>query len=334
MVKRPLLSLMLCNLRICLVVWALLLPSTESRVYALPQEDNAIHIPDGTEVRLLVQASIYGKTAKPNDPVPLQVLHDVKVGDLVLIAKKAPAIATVAEIQQPRHMMRAGTMFLKVDHVTLVTGQTQKLRGSTWAKGSPVDVSCSPNDSFCMGAIVFALPFLPLVHGHEAILRKGTVFTAVLDGEAILDRADVIAHQPAAPQKKEDPASVTFYSSPNGPGGSRVACGRVNLGRVFRGQNFTIRLPAGNYWFSLSDLSDKKNVISLDVEPGEEYYLSVSFVPYGTSAGGRNHLWLMEHDIGEVESSETTPLDPHKVLDIASANAEELKANPNAKNKK
>ena len=252
----------------------------------------------------------------------------MKVDDLVLIANKAPAFATIAEIQPPRRMMRAGTMSLKVDHVTLVTGQTQKLRGSTRAKGSPVDV-----DPSCFGC-VFGLPFLTLAHGHEAMLYKGTVITAALDGEAILDRSNVMAHQPAPLPKKEGPASVTFYSSPNGPGGSRVACGRVNLGRVFRGQNFTIRLPAGNYWFSLSDLSDKKNVISLNAEPGEEYYLSVSFVPYGTSAGGRNHLWLMEHDIGEVESSETTPLDPHKVLDVASANAEDLKANPRAKNKK
>ena len=65
MVRRPLISLMLWNLTLCLVVWALLPRSTESRVHALPQEDNAIHIPDGTEVHLLVQASISGKTANP-----------------------------------------------------------------------------------------------------------------------------------------------------------------------------------------------------------------------------------------------------------------------------
>ena len=324
--RRPLISMAGWGWMLCLVAWAYLPDARDSVARRLPQDDNAIRIPDGTEVRLLVQTSISGKAAKPNDPVPLQVLNDVKVGDLVLIANKAPAFATIAEIQPPRRMMRGGPMSLKDDHVTLVTGHTQKLRGSTGAKGSPVDVSG--------GAVVYGLPFLPLVHGHEAILWKGTVFTAVLDGEAILDRADVIAHQPAAPPKKEGPASVTFYASPNGPGASRVACGRVNLGRVFPRQHFTIHLPAGTYWFSLSEASEKKNVISLNAEPGVEYYLRVSFVPYGTSAGGRNHLWLMEHDIGEVESAETTPEDPHKGRDIASANAEDLKANPRAKNKK
>ena len=30
-----------------------------------------------------------------------------------------------------------------------------------------------------------------------------------------------------------------------------------------------------NYWFSLSDLSDKRNTISLKAEPEEEYHFSV-----------------------------------------------------------
>ena len=334
--RRPLISLKgsltRWSLLVCLGVWALFPPSSGPVVRAAAQDEDDIHVPGGTEVRLLVQGSISSKTSKPNDPVPLQVLNDVKVGDVVLIANKAPAVATVAEIQQPRRMMRAGTMSIKLDRVTLVTGQTHKLRGSTGAKGSPVDVSCSPNDSLCMGTLVFALPFLPLVHGHEALLRKGTVFTAVLDGEATLDRASVMAHQPAAPPKKEGPASVTFYWPTNGPpGGDHVACGKVRLGNLSTGQNFTIHLPAGSYWFSLSE---KRNAVSLKTEPGEEYFFSVALVPYLGGKGGLNRLWSMEHDVGEAESSETKPLDPHKILGLASANAEDLKADPRSKSKK
>src|ERR1700732_1216356 len=94
-----------------------------------------------------------------SDPVPLRVIDEVKVGDLVLIANKAPAFATIAEIQHARRRMRAGTMSIKLDHVTLVTGQTQKLRGATATKGGPVDLGLGPRRRSISGPC-FILPAL------------------------------------------------------------------------------------------------------------------------------------------------------------------------------
>jgi hypothetical protein len=100
-------------------------------------ETDAIHIPDGTVVRLLVADSVSGKTAKANDPVQLRVIDEVKVGDLVVIANKAPALPIIAELRHAGRRSRPGTMSIKLDHVTLITGQSQELRGASKSKGNP-----------------------------------------------------------------------------------------------------------------------------------------------------------------------------------------------------
>ena len=103
--------------------------NTSESNLAVQKGENTIHVSDGTVVHLLVPASIHGKTAKAGDTVQLRVINEVKVGDVVVIANRAPALAHITELQHARRSLRAGTMTIKLDTVALVTGQFQKLRG-------------------------------------------------------------------------------------------------------------------------------------------------------------------------------------------------------------
>ena len=304
-------------------------PGSTSESDAARHNNNTIRVPDGTVVRLLVADSISGKTATIGDPVQLRVIDEVKIGDLVVIANKAPAFATIAERRHAGRRSRPGTMSIKLDSVTLLTGQTQKLRGAAMSKGNPVDYEAPPNanDPAAVSLLVFSLPFIPFFHGEEAVLRKGTVLSAALDGEASLDRVSVVAKQPAHTPAKEGPASVTFYwPVQRAAAASRVFCGTVKLADLPQGRNFILHLPTDRYWFRMYD---KKKAILLALEPGREYFVRV--IPYDPGMREPSHLELVEHDVGEAEASETRPLEPGKILDVAAASTTDLRADPRRK---
>ena len=130
-----------------------------------------------------------------------------------------------------------------------------------------------------------------------------------------------MAHQPATP-RKEGPASITLYwLFAQSRVSDHVFCGTVKLGNFSLGRNFTVHLPAGSYWFRMSD---KKKAIHLAVGQGGEYFVRVS--PFGG-----NHLELVEHDIGEAEAVETRPLESGKILDVRAASLNNLQADPHTK---
>ena len=281
------------------------------------QTENTIRVPDGTVVRLLVTDAISGKTAKKDSEVHVRVIDEVKAGDLVVIANRAPASAHIATLQRARRSLRKGEMAIKLDSVALVTGQTQKLRGLSFSKGG--DFSGKGTDADVDPyMLLLALPFLPFAHGEEAYLPKGTVLSAALDGDALLDRTSVLAGQPPH-SPKEGPASVTFYwLYAQRSRDSRVLCGTVKLGDLYQGHNFTVHLPPGNYWFRLHD---KKKAIRIALAPGEDYFLRLS--PFSG-----NHLEAVEHDIGEVEVTETHPIAKKKIVDVSTASLSDLQADP------
>ena len=293
----------------------------------MPKAQNAgtVCIPDGTVVRLLLVESISGKTAKADNSVQFRVIDEVKVGDLVVIANKAPALATIANINHSRRGLRAGTIGIKFASVTLVNGETHKLRGVPGVKGAPVQMDVDPSNEASLAVAVLALPFLPFVHGNEASLRKGTVLTAALDGDVIIDRADVEADQPPV-VKKEGPATITVYWQKESALHSTLWCGNVRLGNISPGHYVALHLPAGTYWFSLSA---RKSFFQLEVNPGEEYFMRVG--PFTSKSAQAPYITEIEHDVGEMDVSETAPLETGKIANLNAANLSDLLANPHKK---
>src|SRR5712692_4801143 len=116
----------------------------QSPVVPAPDNEDSgefIRLANGTPVRLLISESVSSKTAKPGDTVKLQVLDDVKVGDLVIIAGKAPASATIETANSAGRAWRPGNILLKLNSVALVNQQKNRYepgappRARTQARG-------------------------------------------------------------------------------------------------------------------------------------------------------------------------------------------------------
>ena len=302
------------------------------------REDSAttIRLANGTPVHFLLAESISSKTAQPGSTVKLQVLGDVKVGDLVVIANRAPGFTTIETAKSAGRAWRAGNLLLKLGTVTSLNQQQQPLRAWNAVKGKDTGAALDWTNAVMQtyGLALFFLPFSPLQHGNQALMPRGTVLDAAIDSDVLLPRAAIEAAQPKPAEPHRGPASVTFYY-PNFEDGSAVTiwCGEVRVGRLKRGGKFTLSLPPGKYGLRTWN-SKKSPTTELDAEDGGEEYVRV-IMPIQTAFDGElEHLALVPHDVGEAQSAETTPAKSRSVVDVAKLDLAQLHSDPQLKKRK
>jgi hypothetical protein len=305
---------------------------------AVPIEDTAefIRLADGTPVRLLLSESVSSKSAKVGDKVKLQVLDDVKAGDLVIIADKAPATATIETAKSAGRAWRAGNLVLKLNSVALINHQDQPLRAWSANRGKDTGAVFAwiPAIIQSDGLALFVLPFAPLQHGNQATLPRGTLLEAVIDGDISLPRADLEANQPKPSEPGHGPASVTIYNRL--PAGTvDIWCGRVKVARLGIGHKFTMNLPAAKYWLGIwkGGLDTP-----LDAQDGGDYYVSVNELTDAEVRMQRNvrsfvQVSVVPHDVGELQAADMVAAKLQDVKDVRQLDPGLLQAGPHAKKK-
>ena len=285
---------------------------------------DTIRLPNGKAIRLALSEPLSSKTSKVGDLVKLQVLDDVKIGNLVVIANKAPATGTITEVKPAGRAWHSGAMNIRLDSVMLVNQQLQPIDYIGALKGGPTNAAFEWTTAIMQtqGLALFLLPFSPLQHGNQAILPPGTLLEAATRGDTLLKRATIESAQPKPPEIKPGPGAVTIYYPNSTASGSAVVwCGSEEIGRVTSGRMLTITLPPGRYW--LRAMKKDYPGTPLDIEQGAEYFLRASF----TQADDSRHTWgtrleRVHNDIGKLESTATKPVkskdvhDPSK-MDIA-----------------
>jgi hypothetical protein len=267
--------------------------------------------------------------------VKLQVLGDVKVGDLVVIANRAPGSATIEAAKSAGRAWHPGNLLVKLGTVTLLNQQQQPLRAWNAVKGKDTGAAMEWTNAVLQsyGLALFFLPFSPLQHGNQAVIPRGTVLEAAIDSDVLLPRALVEAAQPKPAEPHHGPASVTFYY-PNFEEGSaiNVWCGAVRVGHLKRGGKFTLTLSPGSYWLRTWN-SKKSPTTALDAEDGGEEFVRV-IMPIHRPGFSGEHLVLVPHDVGEAQSAENTPAKSHDVVDIAKVDLTQLRSDPQVRKKK
>jgi hypothetical protein len=309
-----------------------------SRVGNLEDSGGTIRLANGTPVHLLLVESISSKTAQPGSTAKLQVLDDVKVGDLVVIANKAPATATIETAKEAGRAWRKGSLLLKLDTVMLLNQQMQPLRAWSAAEGKDTGAAIHWTNAVMQsyGFGLLFLPFAPLQHGKEAAIPRGAVLEAVINGDVLLPRTVIEATQPKPSEPRHGPASVTFYYPDFGEGISlSVWCGQAKVGVLKRGGKFTLTLPPGRYWLRTGNLK-KSPLVVLDAEDGDEQYVSVIMASSKTRGdlNFRETLAVVPHDVGEAQSAETTSAKSRDVQDSSKLDLTQLLSNPGAKKTK
>ena len=137
----------------------------------------------GTVVPFVFDADVNSKTAEVGDKIPLTLAEDLKVGDVIVVKKGTPAVATVTEVDKTGMGGAPGEVFFQVD--SLQAGSvTIKLHGTAAKEGQ---------DKVGKALGLMFVPVLPVgvfVHGKNAEIKQGAAFTAFVDADTLLSPAN------------------------------------------------------------------------------------------------------------------------------------------------
>lgn len=136
----------------------------------------------GTAVPFVFASDVTSKTAEVGDKIPLTLAEDLKAGDVVLVKKGTPAAATVTEVDKPGMGGLPGEVFFQVD--SLQAGTLIKLHGGAAKEGQDKERK-AVGLMFIPGA-----PVGVFVHGTNAEIKQGAVFTAFVDQDTLLPPAN------------------------------------------------------------------------------------------------------------------------------------------------
>ena len=269
------------------------------------QPAGTIRLQNGTSVLLLLSAPISSKTAKVGDPVKLQVLEDVKVGDLIVIASRAPATGIIEEAKAAGMAWHRGKVGIRIQSVTLINNEQWPVEAATEVAGAPTNAMEGWGAAIyeSQGLALFALPLAPLQHGNQATMRRAMELEAMTKGEIVLDRSVVEALQPKPEIAGSGPATVTFYYPQFEKARfHEIWSGPTKLGELKQGRKITLKFAPGSYSFHV-----RKQMPGTEVhlEAGMRYYARIGFLQAllatdGTATG----ITIVPFDIGELEAAD------------------------------
>jgi hypothetical protein len=128
---------------------------------------------EGTQLPLKFAASISSKTANEGDPVEFVLDDDLKVGDSVVVAKGAHALATVTTAKKAGMMGRPGDLAVQIQYLVVGSNRVH-IRGTKGREG----------DSKTGATVALTVLFGPIgliKHGKNVEIPAGSPFTAYVD---------------------------------------------------------------------------------------------------------------------------------------------------------
>ena len=133
--------------------------------------------------------------AKKGDTVDFEVLEDVKVDDVLVVARGASTIATVTEAEHKKRMARGGKLDIAIEYVRLINNDKAALRAVKETSGG--GHTGAMTGAIVATSLVFfpAAPFFLFMHGKDTSIPKGTEITAYVNGEIKLDRQQLLVQQ-------------------------------------------------------------------------------------------------------------------------------------------
>jgi hypothetical protein len=148
--------------------------SAPGRVAGAAAVAHTIKTPDGERVQLTLMEDLSSATANEGDRVSFTVAEDLKVGDVVIVAKGASAFGSVKEAKKKGMLGRGGKLSISLDQVKAVDGQNVRVRATSGREGDD-----KLGKTVAIG--VLAGPFALLVKGKDVTATKGTEYSAYID---------------------------------------------------------------------------------------------------------------------------------------------------------
>src|SRR5215831_18693877 len=153
---------------------------------------------DGTPVRLRLSRNLSSADANTGDKVDFEVVEDVRVGEITVIARGARALATVTNAEAKRRMGRGGKLDVNVDSIRLTDQEKVPLRAVKEESGGG-HVGAMAGAMVATSLVVWpAAPFFLLMHGKDVTIKEGTEITAYIAGDITLDSSKFLPKAAAA----------------------------------------------------------------------------------------------------------------------------------------
>lgn len=148
--------------------------------------EKTLKIPDGAIVQVVITEPLSSNTNHSNDPVHFETAEDVKVGDVVVIAKGATGIGHVISAEKSGRWGKSGMLDYSLDYIKAVDGTNVRLRASS-SSGTP--------NKYSAGALMLGLSGA-FKHGKKIKVAKGTRMNAYVDGDREIHLAKTEASTP------------------------------------------------------------------------------------------------------------------------------------------
>jgi hypothetical protein len=224
---------------------------------------------DATAVRLTLTETLSSATNSVDDPVHFELTEDVKIGDIVAIAKGSTAVGHVVEVEPRRRLGRAGKLNFAIDHVKAQDGANIRLRASSNRKGE------DKTGTVIVGTVLLSPLFL-IMRGKDVSIPRGTSVLAYVDGdrEIVLSGpvpAGVAAATPATGQATpgNPMVAVAFTSTPDG-------ADVIVDGKYAASTPSSLQLSAGDYKISIQKSEFKPWERTVTVTAGSNITISAT----------------------------------------------------------
>jgi predicted Ser/Thr protein kinase len=145
---------------------------------APPVTMQVVKLRDGDRIRLVLARDLPASVEK-GDRIEFEVAGDFKVGDVVAIARGAPAFASIGEIAKKKLFRRHEKLMVLLESVTAADGQNIRIRGSDSqkARGKPAELQATPAN---------AAQAARTAGGGEPIALRGAALDAFLDEDRMV----------------------------------------------------------------------------------------------------------------------------------------------------
>jgi len=211
-----------------------------------PTTPTLLVVQDGTPIRLRLTNGLTFTTVKPGDRADFEILDDLRIDGILVMARGARATATMTMAEPKTRTGRGGKFGVNLDCVPLINGDNAAIRAAKdgQRRGQTDGAPAAAGDVVRPSA-----PFLLFTFGREEAFPEGTVITAYIDGEIKLDPARFLI-------------DIAFTSKPQG---AMVSMYGTSIGRT----PFITKLAAGTYKavFSADGYPDLNQSVS--VGPGQ-----------------------------------------------------------------
>jgi len=130
-----------------------------------------VKIPDGTIVSVTITDDLSSEKSHQNDPVHGKLAADIKVGEVVVLAKGAQVIGHVTEAEPKGRWGHSGSLAYSLDYAKAVDGSNVRLRASSSQGGEQ-----------SKAALMLGLSGA-FKHGKSIDVAKGASLNAYVDGD-------------------------------------------------------------------------------------------------------------------------------------------------------